>query len=109
MRACACVRERERQTERVVRALMGLGWFWKAVGNCRINGSYLTAVYFYRLFTDGSVMTGSDINFYSRLFNCRLFARRAQHLTRYWIDLNVRRFGIMVPQYPKEGISQTVL
>ncbi len=61
VRVCVCVRERAR--ERELRALIGLGWFWKAVGNCRINVSYLTVVYVYSLFTDGSVMCSSEINF----------------------------------------------
>jgi len=66
MSVCVCEteRERERERERVVRALIGLGSFWKAVGNCRINGSYLTSVHFNSLFADGFMMTGSDINFF---------------------------------------------
>lgn len=90
----ARARVREIGTERVTRT--GLEWFWKAVGNWRINASYLTAVfYFYSLFTDESVMFGSEINVYTRWFNCSLFLRRAQYLTRCWINMNVRRFGIL--------------
>ncbi len=106
VRVCVCVREREtvRERERELRALIGLGWFWKAVGNCRINVSYLTVVYFYSLFTDGSVMCNSEINFYTRLFNCSLFCvvrniSRATGLTWTCAD-----FGIFASLYPKEGI-----